>query len=593
MYYLTIVLFLFTAFLTFNVYNAYADNSLQFDQTKIVIEHSGIISCFNCTGANGAPSINAILTGSSDTKTITLNKIGTTNDYSSSFIKFTASPSSQSDFKTAVTQVITVTSNGFTSASATVYPTSTSLSIDYKKDKKMISPSNRDCANYGGDTDGDGICDYWENNTDYPSQCPGPGLCVRTNSTVIPYYLACNPNSNNWSDVCPSPDKADLYYEIDWMLGHKPSNDVITAVSNTFANSNYVAKNGVMGITFHAQLSDELPHVDQLRWLGSKFFPGFDQIKYWWYGTTQERGYTLPSEITNGNWNNSQRSQKAQVVHYLIFTHQQYGAYYLPLSGISEMPGNDAMISLGSFDGMVGNPNQQKATLLHEIGHNINLDHGGHDPYSCKPNYLSVMNPLFQFDSFGTNRPLDFSRSQLSQLDETALSEPVGIAASTPAGLNTTYGPVSPLVRTTGQGFDWNRDGSIAGTVAADINYFSIISDCPSSPGQTLTGFKDWDYNAIILSPLGHGTNSMEDGVDYNRVQDIVNDGDTHNVTVVVDNELRASTTEGSEHILSPNQIICNEGFENLLKPNHSFGGCIKSSHIDSMLDRNWTRALN
>lgn len=597
MYYLTIILFLFTIFLTFNFNNAYADNSLSFDQNRIVIEHSGIISCYNCTNANDAPTMTVTLTGPSvpGGQSYVLYKVST-NNYESSLIKFTTSSSSEQYFLTAVGQVINVTAPGFTQSSATIFSTTASLPVEYKKDKKMISPSNPDCNNYGGDTDGDWICNDWENNSNYPSQCNGPGLCVRTSSSVIPYYLACNPNSSHWSDICPSPTKADLYYEFDWMLGHKPSNDVIDAVNSTLANSNYVSLNGIQGITFHAQLSEELPHVDQLRWTSSKFFPGFDQLKYWWYGTTTERGYTVPTEITNGDWNNSKRSQKAQVVHYLIFTHQQYGAAYLPNSGIAEMPGNDALVSLGAFDGKVGTKNQQKATLLHEIGHNINLDHGGNDPYSCKPNYLSVMNPMFQMDSFGANRPLDFSRSQLNQLDETALSESDGIVPSTPPGLNSTYGPNPPLVRMTGQGFDWNRDGSISGTVTADISFIPTISLCPSSPGQLLTGFKDWDRNTMKLSPLGHGTNSQEDlaNLFLSRAEKPVNDGDTTNFTFLVDDELQAyQLEEGITQNVPSGHIICDDGFVNLFQPNvtapfNEFGGCFKDSESNLIKLESW-----
>ncbi|MGJ6964170.1 hypothetical protein ACSDR0_19875 [Streptosporangium sp. G11] len=34
----------------------------------------------------------------------------------------------------------------------------------------------------------------------------------------------------------------------------------------------------------------------------------------------------------------------------------------------------------------------EPATIMHELGHNLNLDHGGNVPVNCKPNYVSVMN---------------------------------------------------------------------------------------------------------------------------------------------------------------------------------------------------------
>jgi uncharacterized repeat protein (TIGR01451 family) len=36
--------------------------------------------------------------------------------------------------------------------------------------------------------------------------------------------------------------------------------------------------------------------------------------------------------------------------------------------------------------------NHSGATLMHEVGHNLNLEHGGDTDRNCKPNYLSVMN---------------------------------------------------------------------------------------------------------------------------------------------------------------------------------------------------------
>ncbi len=614
MIYKNTILFFVILISTFSFYNVYASNSLSFDQTRIVLEHSGVISCIDCTGANGADNMTATLTGPSvpSGKTFTLFKVGTTNDYSSNFIKFTTSTSGSSDFfTTAAGQQINLTASGFTSSSANIFSTS-SLSADYKKNKKMIDPGSSTCNvnNNGGDTDGDGICDAWENPSLFPpgTICSGKqGLCVITNSSspsIVPYFIDCTPNSTHWRTACPSPTKADLYYEIDWMLGHKPGDDVISAINDTFANSNYVSANNVMGITFHAQLDEELPHVDTIPWAGSSSTPGFDQLKYWWFGNATERGYTIPNEPLNNIWNSSQRSQKAQVFHYVIFTHQQSGASNLASSGISEMPGNDAMISLGSFDGKVGTKDQQQGTLLHEIGHNLYLDHGGNSTMSCKPNYLSVMNPSFQFDKFGTNRLLDFSRSALPSLNENSLSESVGVGASLPLGLKTVYSPTPLWVNVTGQAFDWNRDGDVVDTgIVADLNNFSTITNCPSSPGQVLAGFQDWDSNQMKLSPLGFGANSFEEdqmrGEDITPNQDFLpNQDDQVSATVIITDELSSglplkdmglSIKDQRESGIPDINLECKEGFEKLLKPTQEFGGCFTSHSANSMvLHRNW-----
>jgi hypothetical protein len=92
----------------------------------------------------------------------------------------------------------------------------------------------------------------------------------------------------------------------------------------------------------------------------------------------------------------------------------------------------------------------QAGTLMHELGHNLNLDHGGKDDINCKPNYLSVMNYAFQFPDPIANRPLDYSRSLLTTLKEKNLNESLGITQSTPPGLMTVYGPGDAHNSTTG-----------------------------------------------------------------------------------------------------------------------------------------------
>ena len=64
---------------------------------------------------------------------------------------------------------------------------------------------------------------------------------------------------------------------------------------------------------------------------------------------------------------------------------------------------------------------------MHELGHNLSLEHGGGDATNCKPNYLSIMNYLFQFSNFVSGRPLDYSRSALATLNKETLNEPDGI----------------------------------------------------------------------------------------------------------------------------------------------------------------------
>ena len=66
-------------------------------------------------------------------------------------------------------------------------------------------------------------------------------------------------------------------------------------------------------------------------------------------------------------------------------------------SGVSDLLGGDLLITLGLWDNFVGTDFMQASTLMHELGHNLALRHGGGplEP-NCKPNYQSIMSYLYQ-----------------------------------------------------------------------------------------------------------------------------------------------------------------------------------------------------
>ena len=103
-------------------------------------------------------------------------------------------------------------------------------------------------------------------------------------------------------------------------------------------------------------------------------------------------------------------------------------------SGGADLPGANVLITLGQWPSF-GTPYVQAATTFHELGHNLNLWHGGLqadwgdkalgeatilEP-NCKPNHLSSMSYLFQqhglFNDAGEIR-IDYSRAQFADMDE-------------------------------------------------------------------------------------------------------------------------------------------------------------------------------
>src|SRR6185436_1779960 len=79
-------------------------------------------------------------------------------------------------------------------------------------------------------------------------------------------------------------------------------------------------------------------------------------------------------------------------------------------SGVADLPGGNAMITLGRWDEFVARPFVRASTTFHELGHNFNLWHGGAPAVvgnkalnlatriepNCKPDYLSSMSYLYQ-----------------------------------------------------------------------------------------------------------------------------------------------------------------------------------------------------
>jgi hypothetical protein len=267
---------------------------------------------------------------------------------------------------------------------------------------------------------------------------------------------------------------------------------------------------GGVGINLHVDLNtmEVFPHQDEF-----DDWTDMDRMKPRYFGTAAQRADATGNQV----------NAKKLVYRYAVFVHQRKGSRS---SGRGELPGNDFIISLGagpagSLPGWgtrlpsghtTGNRMEIESTFMHEMGHTLNLRHGGSDDNNCKPNYMSIMNYSFQFNWRVPTRPLDYSRSALATLNESAmLNEPVGVAATTPAGLRTTYGP--PPTRpanTGGVAIDWDRNGSPNNpTASADINKLTNGPSGCTGTGTNLNGFVDWP--ALLYN--FRATNTFSDGI--------------------------------------------------------------------------------
>lgn len=198
---------------------------------------------------------------------------------------------------------------------------------------------------------------------------------------------------------------------------------------------------------------------------------------------------------------------RSSIFHHILAAHQ-LGA--LGNSGISQMPGVDLIISLGTFTDGVGSEDEQLATLMHEFGHNLGLDHGGFESVNYKPNYFSVMNYAFQFPGITKNgvTTFDYSHNIDTQLNESnGLNEASGVPSA--PGYNTVHfcpaagGAAAARITVANAAgrIDWNCDGN------PDVNF--VGADVNNDPGQppntlsTLRGYTDWTNLKLSVGGIG------------------------------------------------------------------------------------------
>ncbi|AFS83504.1 LamG-like jellyroll fold domain-containing protein [Candidatus Nitrosopumilus sediminis] len=204
---------------------------------------------------------------------------------------------------------------------------------------------------------------------------------------------------------------------------------------------------------------------------------------------------------------------KAQAYRYVMFVHSIGGS-----SGQAELRGNDAIVALGDgfsdsvvgHEGSIGSQSEQSGTLMHEIGHMLNLQHGGpryllSDPnttlntaaQNCVPIQDSIMGYTGQFSTYkGTDWNLDFASESGVTLNENTLTPGVtltqtgNIVWATPSTDLQTFlkGPAD------GTSLDWNGDGviDVSDTSASyDLNDYGI-SGCKASPGTVFEAHDEW-----------------------------------------------------------------------------------------------------
>lgn len=337
------------------------------------------------------------------------------------------------------------------------------------------------------DNDGDRVPDVYENNTGQFYR----GFATGTDPT--------NPDSDgdNLTDgdeilgtttgvdlpgMGANPNHKTVFVEIDWtednhdtsFHSHRPRPGMVSRVQAAFANAPLTNPDGVDGVDFIIDFGQ-----------GGLFTGGTEILD----GTNPEFlefGYdwllTYMDESRHGYF------------HHGVFTHR-YNTPTNGSSGVAYLNADAFFVTLYQYwdwDEGVAN------TLMHEIGHNFGLHHGGFEARNRKPNYNSVMNYNNQFPGIDTDCDgsgdgvLDYSRGFNPDLNENALREADGIC---------------------GVPIDWNENGFIdSGTVSRNINCGNLnttscgsFGSCDDDTCDTLRDQNDWDaMNFLGRSRLLH-----------------------------------------------------------------------------------------
>lgn len=261
------------------------------------------------------------------------------------------------------------------------------------------------------------------------------------------------------------PTKQDLLVEFDWFddsndcaaHSHRPTPELMDQMKKDFAAVPVPNPNGSTGINLIADVGQGGGLT------GGNLVPDADGIIS---GGVGGPDYVA---IKTANF----RPERAGYFHYVLMPHRHNPGS--PETGQAYGPGVDAVVSLW----ICGLSTASKSNIiLHELGHNLGLDHGGADEINFKPNYNSVMNYRYLF--YGTDTNCDgvgdqgvsvFSNGSLAPIDENALSEPTGLCNGVP--------------------IDWNGDGQIQpGPVKVDLTPWSFGTP-PDGFFDVLTDYDD------------------------------------------------------------------------------------------------------
>lgn len=336
------------------------------------------------------------------------------------------------------------------------------------------------------DTDGDRLPDSVETNTGVfidsnntgtnPNVADTDGDGIRDGDEVLGTLAGLNLPA-----MGVSPLRKDLLLEYDWFddaidcgsHSHRPNAVLIASVTTAFNISPEPNPDGTTGVNL---ISD---YGQGGAFTGGNFINDPDGVIASGVSGSDFLNYKAANFAANRNG----------YFHYVLLPHR-YNTNSNS-SGQAEVQGDDLIVSL-----YCANSNTNVAnTIMHEVGHNLNLRHGGDNNCNYKPNYNSVMNYKYQFSGVDNNCTppgdgvLDYSIGDRIDLNENNLNENNGTCGA-------------------GNPFDWNNNTIIESSIAFDIN--SADGAQNSACGGTFTTLRDSDdWGRLYFLGIGDADGQM------------------------------------------------------------------------------------
>jgi hypothetical protein len=276
------------------------------------------------------------------------------------------------------------------------------------------------------------------------------------------------------------PQHKDLFVEIDTHQDILLQQSLLDEIISSFNNSPVSNPSGNSGVNLHMSIDETtLPHRDYVADMTSGLPALYAQMREQrdqFFGTPAQRQSPISEELLKS---------KLLVYRYgviggsILFTINNPcpdgdPTVTLRPGGMGEIPGDEFIITLQDPN---NRPGDMARSIMHELGHCLGLKHGGCDNVNFKPNYFSVMNYMhgLEVPSWGAvwnnNLRLDYSRAELPDVDENALSEPIGIGSNdvSTAGRLFAFANDNPI-NPSGSTRIWIADGSPGAAVDWDID---------------------------------------------------------------------------------------------------------------------------